>query len=125
MWGARTLSRDPAWAHIGVRRLFMTVARWIERNLAGVAFEPNDPRLWSRITRELTVYLTRLFQRGALRGATPEQAFFVKCDAETNPPEVREAGQVVSEIGLAPSLPSEFVVVRLAQSASGVSLNGP
>jgi uncharacterized protein len=125
VWGARTLSSDPAWTYISVRRLFLTAARWIERNLASAVFEPNDPRLWARIERELTAYFTRLFQQGALRGATPQEAFYVKCDAETNPPEVREGGRVVSEIGLAPGLPGEIIVVRIIHGASGVTVSGP
>jgi Bacteriophage tail sheath protein len=125
VWGARTLSRDPAWTYINVRRLFLTAGRWIEHNMAGATFEPNDPRLWARIGRELTAYFVDLFRRGALKGRSPQEAFYVKCDAEINSPAVREAGMVVTEIGLAPSLPYEFVVVRVIQSASGVTIAGP
>jgi hypothetical protein len=82
-------------------------------NMPWAAFEPNAPQLWVRINRELAAYLTGLWRAGALKGQTVEQAFFVKCDAETNPPEIREAGQVVTEIGLAPLSPAEFVVVRI------------
>jgi uncharacterized protein len=124
VWGARTLSRDPAWTYINVRRLFLTAGRWIEHNMAGTTFEPNDPRLWARIGRELTAYFVDLFRRGALKGRSPQEAFYVKCDAEINTPAVREAGMVVTEIGLAPSLPYEFVVVRVIQSASGVTIAG-
>jgi phage tail sheath protein FI len=75
--------------------------------------------------RELTAYCTDLLQRGALKGRTSQEAFYVKCDAETNPPEVREAGLVITEIGLASAMPSEFVVVRLIHGASGVTISGP
>ena len=122
VWGARTLSSQTAWTYINVRRLFLTAARWMEANLAGVAFEPHDARLWNRITRELTTYFERLFRAGALKGRTAAEAFFVKCDGETNPPEVREAGRVVTVIGLAPSLPNEFVVVRIIHGVGGVGL---
>jgi Bacteriophage tail sheath protein len=125
IWGARTLSRDPAWTYINVRRLFLTAGRWIERNMAAVAFEPNDPRLWTRIGRELTAYFTDLFRRGALKGRTSQEAFYVKCDGETNPPAVRDAGMVVTEIGLAPALPDEFVVVRVIHGANGVTIAEP
>jgi uncharacterized protein len=125
VWGARTLSRDPTWTYINVRRLFLTAGRWIVRNMAGAAFEPNDPKLWARIGRELTAYFNGLFRRGALKGRTPQEAFYIKCDAETNPPEVRDAGRVVTEIGLAPSLPDEFVVVHVIHGASGVTITGP
>jgi phage tail sheath protein FI len=125
VWGARTLSREPTWTYINVRRLFLTAGRWIVRNMAGAAFEPNDPKLWARIGRELTAYFNGLFRRGALRGRTPQEAFYIKCDAETNPPDVRDAGMVVTEIGLAPSLPDEFVVMRVIHGASGVTITGP
>jgi len=113
VWGARTLSREPEWRYVNVRRLFLTLRRWIDRNLTWAGFEPNDPRLWVRIRRELTTYLTRLWEEGALVGQAPTEAFYVKCDAETNPRETREAGRVVTEIGLAPAAPAEFVVVRI------------
>lgn len=115
VWGARTLSRDPAWRYVNVRRIFLTLHRWIEQNLGTMAFEPNGPPLWVRIQRELDVYLTTLWQAGALKGDTPEEAFFVNCDAQTNPPERREIGEVVTEVGFAPIVPSEFVVVRIVR----------
>jgi hypothetical protein len=125
VWGARTLSSDPEWRHVSVRRLFLTAARWIERNLADAAFEVHDPALWGRIERELSAYFEDLFRRGALRGATAEEAFYVKCDAETNPLEGREQGRVVTEIGLAPASPNEFVVVYVVHEAGGTTVTGP
>jgi phage tail sheath protein FI len=125
VWGARTLSSDPAWTYVSVRRLFLTACRWIERNMVGAVFEPNDPRLWTRISRELTAYFNDLFRQGALQGRTPQEAFYIKCDAETNPLEIREAGSVITEIGLAPGLPNEFVIVRIIHGASGVTITGP
>lgn len=113
VWGARTLSREPEWRYINVRRLFLTLRRWIDQNMAWASFEPNEPRLWIRIQRELTVYLTGLWRDGALAGSTPEEAFYVKCDGETNPQENREQGQVVTEIGLAPGSPAEFIIIRV------------
>jgi phage tail sheath protein FI len=113
VWGARTLSREPEWRYVNVRRLFLTLRRWIEQNMIWATFEPNEPLLWTRIQRELTVYLTKLWRDGALAGLQPEQAFYVKCDSETNPPDKREAGEVMTEIGLAPGAPSEFIVVRI------------
>lgn len=123
VWGARTLNPDPDWIYVNVRRLFLTAGRWIERNLAGVVFEPNDANLWARIKRELTAYFNGLFQQGALKGATTTAAFYVKCDAALNSPAVRDAGQVITEIGLAPAVPGEFVVVRIIHGAGGVTLS--
>jgi len=106
-----------------VRRLFLTLARWIDQNLAWAAFEPNTPRLWIRIQRELTVYLTGLWRANGLKGASASEAFFVKCDAETNPQETREQGQVVTEIGMAPILPAEFVVVHVTHRAGAIQFS--
>jgi len=122
VWGARTLSSEPDWTYVSVRRLFLSVARWIERTAVVLTFEPNDFGLWLRIDRELTAYCSSLLAQGALKGCAPSEAFYVKCDAETNPPEERAAGRVVAEIGLAPTLPNEFVVVRIIHSAAGVAL---
>jgi phage tail sheath protein FI len=123
IWGARTLSRDLNWRYVNVRRLFLTLHRWIDLNMVWATFEPNEPRLWVRIQRELTTYLTTLLRDGALKGATAEQAFYVKCDAETNPPALREVGQVVTEIGLAPLAPAEFIVVRIIHRAGATDVS--
>jgi uncharacterized protein len=123
IWGASTLSQHPDWQYISVRRLFLTVNRWVQFYLADVAFEPNDFKLWIRIDRELSAYFESLFQQGALKGRTLQEAFYVKCDAQTNPPEVRDAGKVVTEIGLAPTIPSEFIIVRLVHGNSGLTVN--
>lgn len=125
VWGARTLSRHPAWAYIPVRRVFLTLGRWISRNLTAVAFEPGTPLLWARVGREVSTYLEEMYQRGALRGRSAEEAFYVRCDASTNPPEVRRAGVLVTEIGLAPVVPNEFVVVRFTHGQGGVDFAGP
>lgn len=121
VWGARTVGSAPTdeWLYVNVRRLFLTLRRYIDINMRWAAFEPNDARLWIRIQRELTSYLIKLQTAGALKGKTPAEAFFVKCDAENNPPEARDLGEVVIEIGLAPLAPAEFVVVRIVRSAGG------
>ena len=119
VWGARTLSSDPSWRYINVRRLFNYVEESILGGTQWVVFEPNDMELWGRIRRTIASFLTRTWRDGALFGATPEQAFYVKCDSETNPPDVIEAGQVITEIGIAPVKPAEFVVFRLSQLQAG------
>jgi phage tail sheath protein FI len=125
IWGARTLSGQEAWTYINVRRLFLTAVRWIAWNMTDIVFETNNPSLWARIERELTGYFMAMFRAGALKGGTAQEAFYVKCNAETNPPELRERGQVVTEIGLSPTVPYEFVVVRLIHGARGVTISGP
>ena len=119
IWGARTLSTDPSWKYVNVRRLFIMVESSIERATQWVVFEPNDHRLWKRVNRTISSFLTLLWRNGALMGTSPEQAFYVKCDEETNPPDVVDAGQLVVEIGLAPVKPAEFVIFRIGQMASG------
>jgi phage tail sheath protein FI len=120
VWGARTLSSHPLWRHVNVRRLVLKLTRWIEDNLQDVLFEPNDQRLWSRIERKLNAHLEDLFDRGALIGASASQAFYVKCDGEINPPEVRAQGQVIADIGVAPSRPNEYIVMRVIHGSRGV-----
>jgi len=113
VWGARSLSSGQDWRYVNVCRLIITLRRWIDMNMAWVPFEPNTPQLWVRIHRELTVYLTDLWRVGALAGQTADEAFHIKCDSETNSPEAVDSGQVVTNIGLAPAAPSEFVIVRI------------
>jgi len=115
VWGARTLSSDPSWRYINVRRLFNMIEESIERSTQWVVFEPNDEFLWGRVSRDVRAFLTMVWRSGALFGATPDQAFYVKCDAETNPPEARDLGQMVVEIGIAPVKPAEFVIFRVSQ----------
>ena len=119
VWGARTLSSDPAWRYINVRRLFNFVEESIQMGTQWVVFEPNDMDLWARIRRDITAFMTMVWRSGALFGATPAEAFYVKCDEENNPPESRDLGQVIIEIGLAPVKPAEFVIFRISQWASG------
>jgi phage tail sheath protein FI len=121
VWGARTLSADPAWRHVGARRVLLTVGRWVQRFLDGTVLEPNDLRLRVRVTRELSAYLESLHAVGALRGATPDDAFFVQCDAETTPPELADAGVLVTTVGLALAAPAEFIVLRITRGPSGPS----
>ena len=119
VWGARTMSSDPEWRYINVRRLFNFVSESIMEGTQWSVFEPNDEKLWIQLRIAATNFLTRVWSDGALFGSTPGQAFYVKCDSETNPPEVIEAGQVICEIGIAPVKPAEFVVFRLSQFSGG------
>jgi phage tail sheath protein FI len=120
VWGARTVA-DPSseWRYLNVRRLVCMIAESIEESTQWIVFEPNDYALWKSIRRDVTAFLTRVWRDGALFGRTPEEAFFVKCDEETNPPESIEAGMVVAVIGIAPVKPAEFVVFRITQHAAG------
>ena len=117
VWGARTLSSDGSWRYINVRRLFILVGASLDVGMQWVVFEPNDSTLWAKVRRDVTSFLRTVWRSGALFGATPEQAFYVKCDAEINPLEIRDLGQLIIEIGLAPVKPAEFVIFRISQWA--------
>jgi uncharacterized protein len=123
IWGARTLSSDAEWRYLNVRRLFNYVEKSILNGTNWVVFEPNDRFLWGSVTRTINMFLRRVWRSGALFGATPEQAFYVKCDAENNPEENRDAGILTVDIGIAPVKPAEFVVFRLSQFSEGAALS--
>jgi phage tail sheath protein FI len=122
VWGARTLSSDPEWRYLNVRRLFNYVEKSILQGTNWVVFEPNDPKLWDSVKRTVTMFLRRVWRDGALFGQTPAEAFFVKCDEENNPAENRDAGILTVEIGISPVKPAEFVVFRISQFAEGAGL---
>jgi uncharacterized protein len=121
VWGARTRAGGE-WRYINVRRLFNMIEESIARATRWVVFEPNDVSLWKSIRRDVRAFLMLLWRQGALMGRTPDQAFFVKCDEETNPPEVIDAGQVVILIGIAPVKPAEFVIFRIGQGVAGAEI---
>jgi len=131
IWGTRTLSSDAEWKYLNIRRLFLFLEETIDKASQWVVFEPNSPALWGSVKRNLTAFLLRVWKDGALRnltafllrvwkdgalfGSTPEEAFFVKVDDENNPEEVRNAGQLIIEVGVAPVRPAEFVIIRIRQ----------
>ena len=121
VYGARTLASDPQgdpeWTYVNVRRLVNFLRESIDEGTQWVVFEPNAPDLWSKIRRNVGAFLNGVWATGALLGATAEQAYYVRCDETTNPPETRDLGQVVAEIGVAIVRPAEFVVFRLSQWA--------
>ncbi|SRR6266508_748777 len=123
LWGARTLDEAASeWRYLNVRRLFNMIEESIAEATRWIVFEPNEYQLWKSIKRDVGAFLTRVWRDGALMGRTPGEAFFVKCDDETNPPDVIDAGMVVAIIGIAPVKPAEFVVFRISQHAGGVEI---
>ena len=123
VWGARTVAgADSEWRYLNVRRLFNFVEESIALGTGWTVFEPNDPTLWGNIRRDVGAFLLRLWRDGALLGRTPDEAFFVQCDEQTNPPESIDAGQVVALVGLAPVKPAEFIVFRIGQHAGGAEV---
>lgn len=119
VWGARTLGSDPSWRYINVRRLFNFLETSIKGGTNWVVFEPNDAALWARVRRTVNAFLLGMWRSGALFGATAGEAFFVKCDAENNPPESIDEGRLIIDVGVAPVKPAEFVVFRISQLAAG------
>jgi hypothetical protein len=121
VWGARTLATksDPSWKYINVRRLFIMVEQSIMLGSQWAVFEPNDQTLWKKLTRDVRAYLMRVWRSGALFGQTPEEAFYVKCDTETNPRYLIDAGQVNVQVGICPVKPAEFVVFSIGQWDGG------
>lgn len=117
VWGARTWggNANGEFKYINARRLFNYLRESIDEGTQWTVFEPNSAELWAAIRRNVSAFLTMVWRSGALFGATPEQAFYVKCDAETNPPDLRDQGQVVTEIGVALVKPAEFVIFRISQ----------
>ena len=124
VWGARTLSGQSDWLYVPVSRLFLALAGWLKNQVDDLVFESHTPELWRRLHRRLSGYCLDLMDAGALASSDPESAFFVKCDSENNPPESRETGQLVANVGLAPTVPAEFVVVRITHGANGIAVNG-
>jgi len=119
IWGARTLSSNPSWRYLNVRRLFNYVEKSIERGTQWVVFEPNDMMLWARVRRDVGSFLSTVWSEGALFGASPNQAFYVSCDEKLNPAESRDLGRLIIEIGMSPVKPAEFVIFRISQWAGG------
>lgn len=122
VWGARTLTKDPAFRYLNVRRLFNMIEESIAESTRWIVFEPNDRPLWHSIRRDVTGFLMGFWRDGALMGKTPEEAFYVKCDEETNPIESIREGKVIIEIGLAPVRPAEFVIFRISQYEAGTDV---
>jgi hypothetical protein len=116
VWGARTCGGDDNadLKYVNVRRTLLFLRKSIEQGTQWVVFEPNTPALWQKITRNVTAFLTNVWRSGALFGTTPQEAFYVKCDKDTNDG-VTELGQVVTEIGVAIVRPAEFVIFHISQ----------
>jgi uncharacterized protein len=125
VWGARTLSGHRQWRYVNVRRVFLNLVGWIKHNMDDLVFESNNPDLWDNVRTRVDSYCFDLYKRGALKGRDTAEAYFVKCDAELNPIEVREAGQLICEVGLAPLTPAEFILIRITQSAAGTTVMLP
>lgn len=115
VWGARTLSSDPLWRNVNVRRLFLFVEKSIDEGIQWVVFEPNDETTWARVRQAVNNFLITVWRSGVLQGSTEEQAFFVRCGPDTMTQADIDAGRLICEVGIAPVKPAEFVIFRIQQ----------
>jgi phage tail sheath protein FI len=122
IFGARTVSSDPDWRFVNVRRLMMMIEKAIDVATQWATFEPNDVSTRTKIHLVLTSFLISLWQRGALMGHAAEEAFFVKCDEENNPPSERANGRMLATVGIAPSHPFEFVILRVGRAQNQIEI---
>ena len=113
VFGARTTATDRNWQHVNIRRLFLFVGQSIQEGIRWAVFEPNNLQLWQKLRRTITEFLTRVWRDGALFGANPEDAFYVRIDEALNPFSEQALGRLHIEIGLRPAYPAEFIVVRI------------
>jgi phage tail sheath protein FI len=114
-WGARTASSDPDWRFLNVRRLFIMMRRSLEQGSQWVMFEPNYHKTWEILTDMVTAFLREMFDKGMFARGNPEDCFYVKCDEETNPSDAVNKGLLTCEIGVAPAVPAEFIMIRVTQ----------
>jgi uncharacterized protein len=119
---ARTLSRDPRWRQLSVRRLVTMIRRTLLRQMQWAVFEPNDARLRDEVQRLLQGYLRQLFRANAFRGRTPSEAYFVRCDESLNTAQVVDSGSLLCQVGIAPAEPLEFIVLHLSRDGDGTLL---
>ncbi len=122
IWGARTVSTDPAWRYINIRRLLIMIEESLMEAMQWTVFEPNDVYLRKGISVSVSCYLEELWRQGALVGKTASEAFFVQCDEENNPKYVIDAGRIITDIGVAPSIPGEFILFRIGKVKDGLEV---
>lgn len=115
VWGARTTTGnlDTNWQYVNVRRLFLFLEESIQEGIRWAVFEPNNLQLWQKLRRTITEFLTRVWRDGALFGAKAEDAFYVRIDEALNPPSTQSLGRLYIEIGVRPTYPAEFIIVRI------------
>jgi phage tail sheath protein FI len=115
VWGARTMSSDPEWKYVNVRRLFIYLEHSIDKSTQWAVFEPNNEALWANIRQTVSDFLLTTWLTGALMGTKPEEAFFVRCDRTTMTQNDLDNGRLICLIGVAPTYPAEFVIFRIGQ----------
>lgn len=122
MLGARTLASDTDWRFVNVRRLVSMIGKAIDLSIQWAVFEPNDWRTRAKLSLAVGSFLSELWQRGAFVGATPQEAYYLRCDESNNPPAARARGELLLEVGVAPAVPFEFIVLRIGRDANGFAI---
>jgi len=123
VWGARTMTSDPEWKYVNVRRLFIYLEHTIDKGTQAAVFEPNNDQLWANVTQTVTDFLYLLWKNGALLGPKPEDAFFVRCDRTTMTQNDLDNGRLICLVGVAPVKPAEFVIFRVGQFTASAKGN--
>ena len=116
VYGARTVSSDPDWRYVNVRRLLIMIEEAIDEATQWAVFEPHDFNLRQTLTLSVSSFLETVWRQGGLAGATKEESYYVKCDDANNPPESVDQGRLVVEVGVAPTIPAEFVIFRVGRT---------
>ena len=123
VWGARTTATNRSWQYINVRRLFLFLEESIQEGIRWAVFEPNNQQLWKKLRRTITGFLARVRRDGALFGATDEEAFYIRIDEVLNPFDEQALGRLNIEIGIGPTYPAEFIIVRIGIWPGGSEVN--
>jgi phage tail sheath protein FI len=118
VWGGRTLSSDPEWKYVNVRRYFLFLERSIDKSTQWVVFEPNGERLWANVRSAVEDFLYNEWFNGRLLGGSPKEAYFVRCDRSTMTQNDLDNGRLVCLVGVAPLTPAEFVIFRIGQKTA-------
>ena len=124
LWGARTLSSDPEWKYINIRRYLLFLEHSIDQGTQWAVFEPNGEALWATVRRSVEDFLDAQWRSGALVGRTPQDAYFVRCDRTTMTQDDLDHGRLVALVGVAPLKPAEFVIFRIGQWTAGAAAGG-
>jgi phage tail sheath protein FI len=122
LYGGRTVSSDPDWRYVNVRRLMVMIEEAVDEATQWAVFEPHDFNLRQTLVLSVSSFLETLWRQGALAGTSTDEAFYVKCDEVTNPPPSVDAGRIVTEVGVAPTKPAEFIVFRVGRTREELEL---
>lgn len=116
VYGARTISSNPDWRYINVRRLMSMIEEAVDESTQWAVFEPHDFNLRRSLILSVSGFLETIWRQGALVGGSPEEAYYIKCDDTNNPPEIVDQGKIITDIGVAPTHPAEFIVFRVGRT---------